>query len=363
MANEDKRKPSFLRFALSFKSYGIALGLILAAIPFATSGLDLLPSYKSSRSILTFFASLVSLLGVALLFAIRRRIGNSVFPPGRRVLSKKEMSRRRWWGVIYPSILIAVSVISLIVYLWTLNKSVDRAAQEFAYDATGTSLYKLLETSDVGKARLFRLNEEVIGRARTVTRKKQEVRLRSVDFQSEEGVELVLGLTPSVDIPFHWPIEISYVFMFLGAALAFVWFGIIEYLQGELGLEDRQLLEDPYRVAPDRVFTVEKVHDLDPGPAPLFFTLSFSPDEDPPRLVSGPDGPWCMMHKNLLVFSGSGSETDTHVWACIGTRDKKRVTLHTVTLAYNEIGIKKPVEAAVRRELESVSKQIRGEHS
>ncbi len=67
MAQDNQKEHSLLKFARFFQNYGIGLGIILAAIPFATSTLNLLPIYKSHRSMLTFFTTLVSLLAVALL--------------------------------------------------------------------------------------------------------------------------------------------------------------------------------------------------------------------------------------------------------------------------------------------------------
>ncbi len=101
------------KFAASFRNYGIALGVIVAAIPFLTSSVKLLPMYDAQRNVLTFFTSLLSLLGVALLFGIRRWIGARVFPPGPRYLSKKGMIRRLWFGMICPAGLITLSILAL----------------------------------------------------------------------------------------------------------------------------------------------------------------------------------------------------------------------------------------------------------
>ena len=300
----------------------------MAAVPFSTNQLDLLPAYDSNKNVLTFFTTLVSLLGVAILFAIRRRIGISVFPH-RRVLTPGEMYIRRVGGIFIPAGLIGISILSLIIYLGVLNASIDRAAQQFARDESGATLYELLEDRDDVEASLFGLidNSEarVIGHARTSERQRRQ---RSVSFLSEKGIELIRQNTPSVEIPLHWPLEIFYVIMFLSAVLAFVWFGIIEYMQGELGLDyvDRKLLENPYRPVPVRIFEVPQVRDLKQYPSTVFFRLTYNPDDSPPTLVTGPEGPYCDSHKARLGSAKSNVHGTTHLWSHNVFSNKKLIT-------------------------------------
>lgn len=359
MADESVKQPSIQRFAAFFRGYGISLGIILSAIPFATSNIRLLRMYESNRELLTFFTSLLSLLGVALLFAIRRRIGASVFPSGNRVLSRKGMRARNVWGIFVPSLFIVISVVSLIAYLGFLNSSISRAALEFARDKTGRPLSELLQGADSASGQLFGKDGEeakVFGSALRDSAEGKSALLLSVHFNSEEAVDHVLRLTPSAEIPLHWGIEITYVLMFSTAALAFVWFGIIEYLQGELGLSDRDLLESPYRQAPDHQFAVDKVRDLDDDSAPLYFTLSYNPDEDPPKLISGPDGPFCTTHNTRLEYSSPGKEERTHIWSCRMQIKDSIVTLHTLTLGFDSTEIIKEALGATGGELASLRK-------
>ncbi len=381
MARENVSEQPIQRFAAFFRTYGIALGVILAAIPLATSRINLLPMYESNRDLLTFFTSLLSLLGVAFLFNIRRRIGLAVFPHGQRALSTPQMKQRFRWGVLLPALLSVLSVGALLAYLGFLNESVDRSALAFGRYSESERLIDILsserslidirqkhsvvsvhETAVKVPAQLFGRTEEsakVWGTAEDLTRDGKKQRLTSVEFRSEEAVDLVRRLTPSAEIPLRWGIEISYVLMFWGAAMAFVWLGLIEYVQAELDITDRELLENPYMQAPARQFRVDEVFDLDKNPASLFFSLEYSLEQDKAVLISGPVGPFCEPHNILLRPKAQGEREGTHVWSCQTKVDKKVVELHTVTLGFDKIEVRRHAEKAARRELASLASSLR----
>ena len=196
MAGNVERKSSVLLFAEFFKGYGIALGIIIAAIPFVSSSLDLLPNYSANKDILTFFTSLFSLMAVAILFSIRRHIGNRVFPPARRVLSPREYRYKKWFGIIIPCIFACVSFLSLITYLEILDRSVDQVALDFSFvdDGSGPitlsegleNKEKLTAWSNITKQEIKRIERKLNNRPRK--RHKFETPLEVMDkilFNSE----------------------------------------------------------------------------------------------------------------------------------------------------------------------------------
>lgn len=364
MAGNVERKSSVLLFAEFFKGYGIALGIIIAAIPFVSSSLDLLPNYSANKDILTFFTSLFSLMAVAILFSIRRHIGNRVFPPARRVLSPREYRYKKWFGIIIPCIFACVSFLSLITYLEILDRSVDQVALDFSFvdDGSGPiTLSEGLENKEKLTAWLFNQkygNENVTGFAITKIIEGSDKLFKSVRFGSEEGVKLVLKMTPSTDIRYRWVIDLSYVLMFLCAVISFVWLGLIEYIQDALNLDDKDILVNPYRLATDHFFKIPEIVDLDEAPASLFFTLGFSPEENPPRLIHGPVGPFCLAHRNKLKYQG-GNEKNTHTWVCSVLVDKKEEKLHTVSLDFDTVDLEKIMRQSALKELGDLSAKIR----
>lgn len=364
---EPRGTSAIQKFAMSFRNYSIALGVIVSAIPFATSRIDLLPMFDGQRDVLTFFTSLLSLLGVAFLFGVRRRIGAAVFPPDGRRLSKSAMSRRLWYGVRMPGALVVLSLVALLTYLASMAFSVERAALRMAIDpVNGRTLEEMVAGPGEVEvsAQLFGQPEPsatVIARAWDVKDELGEITKRrtTVRFQSEEGIQLLRRKTPSMEVPLHWVTEIAYVLMFGGAALAFVWFGLVEHLQSQLGLSDRELLERPYVLAPDHVFRIAEVKDLDESPAPVHFEMRYDPEKTPPALVSGPHGPICSADGNVLTYLGG--EADRHRWACTtidySSKEKKTITLHEVTLPFDDIGVRERAVRAARAELEALVKK------
>lgn len=358
MADEPAAPSAARQFALSFKDYGLALGIIVASVPLATSGFDLLPVYQSVKSVLTFFTSLASYLGVAFVFSIRRQIGNAIFPSERRVLSKSEMNRKIFWQMYLPLGLIVGSVSSLGVFFFVLNISANGAALEQAYmdkDAQQT-LSEYLNGIDEGQknvpAYLYGVEEEnlVYGSKAVFGTGKDERKKYSVRFRSEAQFKLVLELTPSAGIPYLWPILISYTLLFVSAAMAFVWFGIVEYLQVVMGLKDRDLLEDPYRSAIEQQFKIPEVKDLQDNPTPLYFELSFNPDAKRPSLVGPPRGPYCELHRVQLEYTFVDRANNLHTWTC-SRRVDKQTESHAFILEYGRIDISQKLRIAAREAL------------
>ena len=278
-----KEQTSVKKFAVFFRSYGIALGVIVGAIPVVTRAGGLLPGYQAVRDTLTFATSLLSLLAIAFLFGFRRHIGEAVFPvrPGSSI-SREQQKRRTKFGTATPVLLAVVAVLGLVVYLVSLNLSIA----------------------------------EVAGSRSELIKK--------------DSMEQILSGTSFVAIPFLGFICASYTMMFFGAATAFVWGGLIEYTQGELGITDAQLMARPYVLMSRHDFKVVDDAAL-PDAAPFFYFEWDSQSAQPGAHVTGP---LCETHKRALKYEGKRGVAQ-HVWACVNP-DKKK-DRHEFTLSHDSI--------------------------
>jgi len=257
------------RFARFFRSYGIALGVIVAAIPLATRAGSLLPIYNATKDILTFSTSLVSLLAIAILFGVRRSIGLAVFPHAEnRCISRSAYRTRTLYGTFWPITLAILAIAALAAYLIFLHLSILDVARE---------LYSSIKV--------------------------------------KEDMERMLAETPLVKIGYLAPIAIAYVTMFLAAATAFVWLGLIEYIQDDLGISDSDLLVKPYTLMTreDLTLHVAGFH------TSTYFSFEYDPRiEHPVPLVSGP---FCGQHHRLLRYDANMG--DSHRWKCVNPETKK----------------------------------------
>src|SRR6266487_487176 len=176
-ASKSPDRAPISKFARFFRSYGIALGVIIAAIPFATKAGNLLPIFDAAKDILTFSTSLLSFLGIAVLFGVRRSIGQAVFPHSEtRCISRLEYRRRSIYGSVWPIALGFLAVLALGAYLAFVSVSLLDVAHE-----------------------------------------------QKVNIKGREDMERLLHETPLVSIPYLAGIAIAYVTMFFASATAFVW--------------------------------------------------------------------------------------------------------------------------------------------
>ena len=297
------KQTAIKRFALFFKSYGIALGVIVAAMPFATRAGGLLPGYQAVRDTLTFATSLLTLLAIAFLFSFRREIGRAVFPgrPGRSI-SRKEWQRRVRFGTATPIVLGVLAILGLVGYLICLNLSI--------YEVAGTS-------APIEK-----------------------------DYMAQ-----ILAERPFVGIPYLAPICLSYTIMFFGAATAFVWTGLIEYVQSELGITDVQLITEPYVLMNRHQFKLDDDATIE-GSAPYFYFEWDAQTRNPvPHVV----GPLCDIHRGRLQYDGKES-AGRYRWACISSDKDKE---HIFILSYDSIEIgqraKNKAEILLQMELQKLA--------
>jgi hypothetical protein len=280
-----EQKTPVKKFAVFFRSYGIALGVIIGAIPVVTRAGGLLPGYQAVRDTLTFATSLLSLLAIAFLFGFRRHIGEAVFPvrPGSSI-SREQQKRRTKFGTATPVALALIAIFGLVIYLVSLNLSIAEVA-----GASGAKITK-------------------------------------------ESMEQILSGTSFVAIPFLSFICGSYTMMFIGAATAFVWGGLIEYTQGELGITDAQLMAKPYVLMSRHDFKVIDDTAL-PDSAPFFY---FEWDPQSPEPAAHVTGPLCERHKRVLKYEGKRGVAE-HAWVCVNP-DKKN-DRHEFTLSHDSVAL------------------------
>jgi hypothetical protein len=272
------------KFARFFRSYGIALGVIVAAIPFATKAGSLLPIYNATKDILTFSTSLLSFLAIAVLFGVRRSIGQAVFPPSEtRCISQSEYRRRTIYGTAWPITLGFLAVVALGAYLAFVSVSLLEVARE-----------------------------------------------QKVNIKGKEDMEQLLLEIPLVSIPYLAPMAIAYVTMFFAAATAFVWLGLIEYMQSDLKISDADLITRPYTLMTRQDFKL--VHDVGESEASPYFYFEYDPRiVHPIALVSGP---FCGQHHRLLRYDGKQS-VGNHRWRCVNP--DKEEDQHFVSFPYDTV--------------------------
>ena len=377
-----KNKQPIEEFAGVFKNYGVALGIIFSAVPVLTGVFDLLPIYEATKSLLSYTTSLVSFLFISMLFALRRRIGVAVFPE-RRVLARTERIMRNICGVAVPILFGFTAMASLAIYLLLLNASVEDAALNYSYVQEGekdlalvtalgdideaTKKPKSLETF---KTNLFNLE----GPDATVkgywendsADKNKPYWNKKVQFTTETGRKTVLEQTPYHNIPHRSYLGIAYVSMFLSVVIAFVWCGLIEYVQQVLGITDKDLMKNPYKKAKVHEFEIDGVEDLSPNlaadedkrpiPVKILFAVEYDPEPDPPVIVAGPEGPFCGRHeKRPLRYMLPGDE-GIHYWRCINPDEKKTEGNHDVVLKHDKAGLKKLMQSTAQKEINDLRK-------
>jgi hypothetical protein len=108
----------------------------------------------------------------------------------------------------------------------------------------------------------------------------------ALQFVDEGSVVALLKGTPSASIPNTFLMAVFFVLALGCGASAFILTGLRDYLQSELGLSDRQLIDQ------QTVATRKERFDIDGAPG-LYGTVEYSPgisDIDP--LLSGPVCTW-----------------------------------------------------------------------
>jgi hypothetical protein len=153
----DPRDPA-QRFSAYLTTYFSALGLIVAALPFALRATDSLEFYSAVKGWLAFLASLISYFAVAVVFSGRHYIGRSVFLgmgllDNRRPTTLQLRTRALW--TFFPAVLGTLSIVSFVMYAYTLNLSAGFVILNSTYadSSDEMSLYEIFRTGS-GPTRL-----------------------------------------------------------------------------------------------------------------------------------------------------------------------------------------------------------------
>ncbi|MEJ2179034.1 MAG: hypothetical protein P8Y28_01020 [Gammaproteobacteria bacterium] len=133
MAEQKNENASYFRILELFRYFGIVLAIAVALAPLLTRYEDLLPMYAAQKEMLTFFATLVCLLALGVIFSIRRSISRLVFPLHTRAISDKTMFKRRFFRYYTPLIMILLSIVAMVCYYYILDRSVKLSAAKFSY--------------------------------------------------------------------------------------------------------------------------------------------------------------------------------------------------------------------------------------
>lgn len=286
------------KFASFFKLYGIGIGVICAAVPIMTRAVNLLPVYESIKNTLTFSTSLVSFLAIAVLFSVRRHIGQAVFPgPPGLCISDSQNRRRQRNAVIYPILLGSLAIVSLAGYLISIGYSLN-SVQGAMYN--------------------------------------------------RQSISTILSETPLVNIPYLAFLCPTYVLMFFGATTVFVWLGLIEYVQMELGIRDGEMITNPYVLMAKEYFKI--VDEPSTPSASVSFFFEYNPHIDNPKPIL--HGPFCIAHNNHLLYEGP-STNGKHIWICQDPAEEK--IRHTIILSQDRIDLRKTAEHKAKLLLDTLT--------
>jgi hypothetical protein len=256
--------PSVRKFARFFRTYGFSLGLVVAALPFGLQKTNFLDYYKSTGSYLTFIASLVSFLCVAAVFGARQHIGKIVFPSRRTLTLKKDFAQVVYSNII-PAICGILAIALLMLYILTLNLSVSDVSINTSYvpDQQRSSIHEeLVKQAKMANKHIAsfttRAEGQLLGRPGEdyrVVGGSTEVDIESYPMWetairlSKPAYDIILTETVPGQISFEFILFTLYVLAFATASVSLVWFGVVEYLQAELGITDADLIRRPYRIA------------------------------------------------------------------------------------------------------------------
>lgn len=249
---------SIKRFSKFFRNYGLSLGLIVASLPIGLQWTRFIDYYSFNGNFLTFLASLVAYLTVAAIFGARNSIGRNVFPQ-EDVLDSNQDVARIFLGHIVPIAAGAGAVLSLMIYTAILSSSVQDIALDYSY-TTAAGMPSVRETLEktprapgsTGDARvegqLFSTpgpEFRIVGQIRySVNQNGFPIENYDVLSISQPAFASVLQQAPPSALGgYSFFLTLFYVFAFAGASLSLVWFGILEYLQEQLGLDDATLMK------------------------------------------------------------------------------------------------------------------------
>ena len=298
------------QFARFFKGYSLGLSLIVAAVPLGIAQWSLVPMFESGKYSLTIITSAASYLLVGFIFSQRQSIARMYFPGLRRGQDKGkgtavarvgDLRKSRLFSLLIPSVLACLSILLFFLYLYAVSAAIQEAAYRYSTELPQVTEQAALMrmrlepglASKVIPARLpFGGGTQVLifNEEKVVSGKKLPE--YTVQFPDEAGVRALLTGVPSESIPYvRWQAGL-FLWAFLCAVAAFVLMGMKDYLQGELGLTDRDLILNPTVGTIVKRFWVEEV----PG---AYGQMEYCPNDIDFKPIF--DGYYCIWHRERLL--------------------------------------------------------------
>lgn len=290
MTNQE-RPAALQAFAQFFRGYALGLSLIVAAIPVLSGYFDLMPFFRSTKSVVTGLASVASYLLVGFIFYNRHSLVPLYFPHrsirGHRVAYQREQQRIRVFRA-FPGLLGLSAIAAFVLYVAVMARAVKTAAYEYGMALDGKPLTEIMPTAAPG-----RLEARVpLGDSTFVVflyGRRDGRPWWDVQMPDQKTVDVLRAEVPDVGQPLVAGTTTLFVLAFVFAVGAFVLMGLRDHLQMELNLSDRDILE---------AATTERApfypEDL-PG---VYGIVEYSLAV--PDLQALRDGPFCINHKQKL---------------------------------------------------------------
>jgi hypothetical protein len=338
-------KQPITRFGLFFKSYGIGLSLVIAAIPILSSQINMIPLFAGMKGPLTFLTSLGAYLLVGFIFSLRRTLAG-IWYPGigsrtHRVVYSKEL---RWMNGLnmLPAVLIAVSIFLFFLYVTEAETSIQQAAFDYLTPASDKdeskvplTIRELVANKSPGQflPALFQMpGDPAPVRVHVARASAEHLDRIEVRFPEESSIKALLAKTASTSIPGRLWLSILYFGAFSAAVSGFVLLGLKDYLQYELGLSDQELIRRPFMRAERKDFMVGEL----PG---VRGVVEYSPiDSGFAPIV---EGPYCAKHDRLLEVLKKGDGGFVTEWGHRIKQGDKQVERRCDIKAYlTELGMR-----------------------
>ena len=238
------RKQPIKGFALFFRSYALGLSVVVASIPVVAGYFNLMPFFAGTKAIVTGLASIGSYLIVGFLFFQRLSLAGVYFPlrriNDRRVAYASEQKQIRNFGFL-PLILTCFSLLFFAFYISTDREAVKRVAYNYGELEDGTPVSSLELTHSIQHARLPLTNNDPF-EVKFYGKDSSGELDWDIQFPDQEIVKQIRAKTPDVQQPFLLVSTALFLLAFLCAVAALILMGLRDFLQGELGIPDKELL-------------------------------------------------------------------------------------------------------------------------
>lgn len=293
---EEAQTPQIAKFSRFFRSYGIAVSVVISSVPIMASVWDLLPQFESLKPLLTMTSSFSSLLLVAFIFANRHALAKKFFPGiqsgSRRVAYARDLEGTTLVAYL-PAVLWLAAILSLISYFALVNSAVQEIAFNSAVEEDGAKdprvaakCSELQANSPAFTVRAI-LYLDAPYKVWISCGKKDGVPDYRVRFEDDRPVKWIKASVPAGSVPLEVYMGIAYLLAFATATSAFVLTGLKDFLQAEIGLTDKELILQRTSAARQQLFPIE-------GIVGLYGKLEYSPEVS--ELEPEYSGPFCDWH-------------------------------------------------------------------